>query len=375
MNKLLSVQLKNRSMFAVAALILALVLGLALVAAPAHAIYDVSVCEDTDPFGEISDECLRVMESFPEPSVLPIQHDGLTLGSYSFWKVEDAQPPIFDAPNGNVIRNMPPGFNYVRVTDTSVDGWVGTASGEWLRAADVTYNEASYFRGVRILDGLENQFAWVLSTGAMYTSAYPGGAQDVDNGRLLRRYDLINIFAEAYDDDGWRWYMIGPNQWIEQRLVAKAFRIERPEGVTGRWVAIDLYEQTVTLYEEDTPVFATLTSTGVPGWDTREGVFEIWARLDRDGMSGATGAPTGWDLQSVPWVMYFDGDISLHGTYWHDFFGYRHSRGCVNLSISDAHYVYRWLNDTDQVNEDGDLLNYVYVHSSGEYRTSGAATK
>lgn len=370
----LLIRLHNKTVGMVV-LALLLALGLTLTAAPVQALYDLTVCEGTDPFGEISDECRRVMEAFPAPSVLPIQHDGLTLDNYTFWKVNNTQPPVFNAPNGDVIRNMPPGFNFVRVMDTSVEGWVSTASGEWLRRDDVLFNQASYFKGVRILDGLENQFAWVLSTGAFFSAPYPGGSQDVDNGRLLRRYDLINIFAEVYDDDGWRWYMIGPNQWIEQRLVAKASRIERPEEVTGRWVAIDLYEQTVTLYEDDTPVFATLTSTGVPGWDTREGVFEIWARLDRDGMSGSTGAPTGWDLQSVPWVMYFDGSISLHGTYWHDFFGYRHSRGCVNLSISDAHYVYRWLNDTDQVDEDGNLLNFVYVHSSGEYRTSGAATK
>ncbi len=32
-------------------------------------------------------------------------------------------------------------------------------------------------------------------------------------------------------------------------------------------------------------------------------------------MSGATGAPSAYALQLVPWVMYFDKSISLHGTY------------------------------------------------------------
>ncbi|NJL26930.1 MAG: L,D-transpeptidase [Thermoanaerobaculia bacterium] len=72
-----------------------------------------------------------------------------------------------------------------------------------------------------------------------------------------------------------------------------------------------------------------------------------------DAMAGATGAPNAYALQSVPWVMYFDGDISLHGTYWHNLFGYRQSRGCVNLTISDARWVFEWMNETDQRDAEG----------------------
>ena len=84
-------------------------------------------------------------------------------------------------------------------------------------------------------------------------------------------------------------------------------------------------------------------------------------------MSGATGAPNAYALQSVPWVQYFDESISLHGTYWHDTFGYRRSRGCVNLSISDARWVYDFF--TPIVNN-GDPA-YVFVYSSDEYRGEG----
>jgi hypothetical protein len=350
------------------------VLSLGMMAWPqaSHALINIDACVDIDPAQPIPEDCLEVMEDFPEPRVLPINLDGVSLNTYSFWRVQNTQPPVYNAPGGAVTRNMNPGFNFVNVVDTSVEGWVQIETGEWLQRDLVEYNDPSLFTGVRILDGLENEFAWVLGT--LYTSASPGGSQDTENGRLLFRYDRINIFAEAYDEEGWRWYLIGPDQWIEQRLVAKAFKIERPEGVEGHWVAVDLYEQTLVAYEDDTPVFATLIATGVPGWDTNEGVFEVWARLDRDRMSGATGAPDGWDLQSVPWVMYFDQSISLHGTYWHDNFGYRQSRGCVNMSISDAAWVYDFLLETD-MSQDGEPLNYVYVHSSGEYRSSGAATK
>jgi hypothetical protein len=238
-----------------------------------------------------------------------------------------------------------------------------------MRAGDVRYVPASQFTGVQVLDGLSNTFAWSL--GDIFTSAYPGGPQDAENGRLFFRFDRMNIFAEAYDDEGWRWYMVGPNQWIEQRLVSKALKVERPEGVNGRWVSVDLYEQALVAYENDTPVFATLISSGLPGTETNEGLFDIWAALPSDRMSGATGAPNQWDLQSVPWVMYFDDSISLHGTYWHNNFGYRRSRGCVNLSISDARWLFEWMSE----DTDGPENTPVYVYSSGEYRQGGAATK
>ncbi|MDQ7033544.1 MAG: L,D-transpeptidase [Anaerolineae bacterium] len=91
----------------------------------------------------------------------------------------------------------------------------------------------------------------------------------------------------------------------------------------------------------------------MPRFTTDEGLFEVWARLERDGMTGATGAPEAYALQSVPWVQYFDGSNALHGTYWHDLFGYRRSRGCVNLSISDAGWVFKWMAQAD-ANENGE---------------------
>jgi hypothetical protein len=338
-------------------------LFLMIMAAPTTAQLDFLACDGALPQTEIAEDCLDMMTAFPAPTVIPVPQDTITLDNYAFWHVTGDNPNVFDAPGGNVVRQMGEGFNFVRVIG-SAEGWKQIETGEWMLETDIEYYEPSYFRGVRILNGLETRFAWVL--GDQFAREYPGGKQDADNGRLLFRYDLVNIYAEVIDEDGWYWYMIGPNQWIEQRNVARVFKIERPEGVVGRWVAVDLYEQTVVAYEDDTPVFATLVSTGLPGSETNEGIHEIWATLDRDGMSGSVGAPDGYALQSVPWVMYFDESISLHGTYWHDIFGYRSSRGCVNMSISDSAYVYGWFRETIP-DEEGVIVNYVYVHSSGEY--------
>ena len=356
-------------------LLLTFTLSLVPFVAPAHAVENLqSACagitaDNLTP----GPECLRVMESFPEPVVTPVQQDGYTLSNYAFWEVTAESPPLYDAPGGNIIGQMPPGFNFVHATE-SVDGWIRNRSNQWMSMTDLEYQEASYFRGVRLLNGLENPFGWVL--GDLVTVPAPGEQQSVETGEVKFRYDLVNIFAEVRHTDGWIWYMVGPDQWIEQRSMAIAKPvIDMPEGIeANRWVSIDLYEQTLVAYEGERPVFATLVASGLPGWDTNEGVFDVWARVERDGMSGATGAPDAYALESVPWVMYFDDSISLHGTYWHNGFGYRRSHGCVNLSITDASFIFRWTGEQEP-DEDGNILSQVYVHASGEYRGSGPATK
>jgi lipoprotein-anchoring transpeptidase ErfK/SrfK len=64
--------------------------------------------------------------------------------------------------------------------------------------------------------------------------------------------------------------------------------------------------------------------------------------------------------------MYFDGGISLHGTYWHDLFGYRQSHGCVNLSISDARWIFEW-SQAGQPDTEDNIGTPVYVHQTGEF--------
>jgi hypothetical protein len=328
--------------------------------------FDPTVCAEYNDGGELGDECLEMIEAFPRPPVQPIPQDRFTLSYYSFWRIGPEATPTYDVPDGSPTGEIPAGFNFVRAVDLTNENWLQIEGGRWLRRSDARFAEPSYFTGVQITNGLEYPFAWVLDLSRIYVSEYPGGPWEPDTGRFLERYELVNIFAEAIDDEGWRWYMIGPNQWVEQRFVAKAQLTERPEGVSGRWVAVDLYEQTLVAYEDDTPVFATLVSSGLEDFSTNEGLFTVWARLPSDGMAGATGAPSAYALQSVPWVMYFDGSYSLHGTYWHDLFGYRQSHGCVNLTISDAKFLFEWFNGAEP-NEDGEIVNPVYVWSSGEY--------
>jgi lipoprotein-anchoring transpeptidase ErfK/SrfK len=138
---------------------------------------------------------------------------------------------------------------------------------------------------------------------------------------------------------------------------------------TERWVGIDLYEQVLTVYEGQLPIFTTLVSTGLPRWPTYEGTFNIYFRRTRADMSWGTPGDDFYYLQEVPWTMYFDQGRALHGAYWHDGLGYRRSHGCVNMSITDAHWLYRWVaEEFEYLNSpDREVGPAVHVYSSGEY--------
>jgi lipoprotein-anchoring transpeptidase ErfK/SrfK len=104
-----------------------------------------------------------------------------------------------------------------------------------------------------------------------------------------------------------------------------------------------------------------MISSGLPKFRTSEGIFKIWDRYELVKMSGATGQPDFYYLPQVPWVMYFnDQEQALHGAYWHDYFGWPRSHGCVNMSMTDAQWAFNWTKDTPKA--------YVYVYHSQESR-------
>ena len=90
-------------------------------------------------------------------------------------------------------------------------------------------------------------------------------------------------------------------------------------------------------------------------WRTKAGTYAIRLMLELGPMNGQEGSDDFYSLDQVPYAMYFNGLVSLHGTYWHDSFGYVHSHGCVNLTISDAKWLFEnWVTDEMTVYVYGD---------------------
>ncbi len=213
-----------------------------------------------------------------------------------------------------------------------------TPDSETIKQHSSGTNRASSFTGVLVDGALPLPMAWVVSS--VHPSVLPGWVPD-PKAAVAPRYSRVYVFAMV-KARGWKWYLVGPARWIQQTNLALVVPAQRPDGVQGRWVAVDLWQQVLTAYEDDRLVFTTLIASGLSKHPTRMGLFHIWIRLQTDDMNGGMGGPDAYALPYVPFVMYFDRSISLHGTYWHDGFGWPHSHGCVNMSITDAHWMYDW---------------------------------
>lgn len=123
--------------------------------------------------------------------------------------------------------------------------------------------------------------------------------------------------------------------------VGEAHKIKRPPGIgqEEHWVHVDLSEQTLVAYDGDTPVFATLVSTGKTPGMTPVGVHRVQIKHVATSMRDQPIEDEAYSIDDVPWTQYFQGSVALHGAFWHAGFGIERSHGCVNLSPADA----RWL--------------------------------
>lgn len=114
-------------------------------------------------------------------------------------------------------------------------------------------------------------------------------------------------------------------------------------------IYVDLSNQTLYAYEGERLIYTFLISSGKWG-KTPTGVFDIWGKFRFTKMSGGSKAlNTYYYLPNVPYVMFFQNEkvaairgFSIHGTYWHENFGYPMSHGCINMKTSEAALIYEW---------------------------------
>ncbi len=216
------------------------------------------------------------------------------------------------------------------------------------------------FQGLLFSSPPRNSFGWVLAT---VNSHLDPGLSSPETGNTWYRYNVVQIY-DTQKVDGITWDLVAPSEWLDAVNIRRVDPSSAPpQGVTGgRWIEVNLAEQTVSVYQDDKLIFATLASTGVDHFWTRPGLFHIQNKLVETTMSNSVQNDF-YYLEDVPWTMYFDEGRALHGAYWHNRFGYRFSHGCVNLSPGDAHWLYTWAN----------VGEYVYVFDpSGQTPTDPA---
>ena len=273
---------------------------------------------------------------------------------YLYFHLDNAPVPILNGPAGADTGNAyMPGFVYVSYVDRVDTGhgiYYMLQDGSWIAGKGARVSEISSYQGLEFTATPKRPFGWAFEYIPVKQAP---GYNTPETGIFINPFTEMLQVYQTQIVDGADWNLIGPNQWVEARKVAIITpNVNPPEGVTtGRWIDVDLAEQTLAVYDNYALVFATVIASGLEPFWTRPGTFQIYLKKETENMRNND--PTDfYYLDNVPWTMYFDKARALHGAYWRTRFGYPQSHGCVNLSVGDAHWLYNWASEGD----------WVYVH-------------
>lgn len=241
----------------------------------------------------------------------------------------------------------------------SIEDWVEIGNkrvymiepGSWVRWDEISTGVyPSKFGGQEFFETPERNFGWAIYPAYSYRTPSYDSAQKT--GYYREKYEYVQIY-DTYETENGRWIMVGPDEWLHASTVGQVYVNEpKPEGIdTDHWIMVNLFEQTIAVYENNQLVYATLTATGLDQYMTRPGLFKITEKVLDTYMAGTVEEDRSdyYFLESVPWSMYFDERRALHGAYWHDGLGMKRSHGCVNLSPADSRWVYEWADVGDWV--------------------------
>lgn len=201
--------------------------------------------------------------------------------------------------------------------------------------------QGSDFHGFEIGKDVKFPFAIVRSPAARFRDGSKATYRSIL--QLTGKKQFFNKVLHYETQDG---------KWISDRDASRLDAVKKMPawGVNGeKWIDVNVTKQTLVLYEGQTPVYATLVSTGEAGLEdaehttaTKRGIFRIHTKHVSTTMS-SNELGEEFELQDVPYVQYFDkGGYALHGAYWHDRFGVPKSHGCINLAPEDARRIFFW---------------------------------
>ena len=321
--------------------------------------------QDCNPYGPTAYllEMAEIGFTFPE-TPLPVHNPDPTLSEvdYKYAYVPERAPiylNLIDAVEenkSNIVQRTTAGFTYVSISRSAYQAgkyyhYTGTG---WISSDYVIVTPVPTYQGVEFMQTPEHEFGWILAMfapgGKAETKHTPGYELNDYTGRYLEHQEIVQIY-DTVTVGNWDWYMIGPDEWVIQRTIAKVSpSSDPPEGMTwSRWIEVNLYEQTLAVYEDNELVFATLIASGVAPLYTYPGIFTVEEKKEITGMRWLGDPDIAYNLESVPWTMYFDEDRAFHGAYWRASLGYPQSHGCVNLSVGDSHWLYNWADEGDHV--------------------------
>lgn len=202
------------------------------------------------------DGLLAQMQAHSPQSLPRVAVDRAELRRYSLYQLPRRDVVFYDAPDGNPREAVNPGYAFTAVREER-DGWVRIDGERWLPADQLSGTRASSFSGV-LLDGYP-PFPLLWMARSVHAAEVPGGKM-LQRLPVLAKHTPYYIFKTVRVGD-WDWYLVGDGMWVEQRNVAVLKPVEPKHS--GRWIAVDLYEQVAVAFEGGTPVFCDLDLIGL----------------------------------------------------------------------------------------------------------------
>jgi hypothetical protein len=191
----------------------------------------------------------------------------------------------------------------------------------------------------------------------------------------LDRRAAVPLSGRFRTVEGVRYEQAREGYWLRaQDLIVVVRRSKFPEFAKGtqKWLDVSLANQTLTAYEGQKPVYATLISSGRDqlkdpqiSASTVRGTFRIRSKhvtraVDNREVHGD------FDIADAPWVMEFETGYAFMGMYWGDGVGEAHGFHNVGLTPIDARRIWMWSDPEvpegwHSVFDAGDTSTIVYV--------------
>lgn len=270
---------------------------------------------------------------------LPYRYAKVNVPAPLYWRM----PTESELASGSTepIRAQAQGIHFVaidqstEVGDTKINR---TVRGFYVREQDLTIKPEPTMHG-ELVDGAD---ALPLA----FVHVDEAALLDPDTGKTRGTAEKFSRFAiESVREDDGQTLVIAKDGFAVARDQVRIARVRpRPEEVPAgdKWIDIDLRQQLLVAYEGDQPVLATLVSSGIEGYEPPLGVFRIHKKYTTVTMSGPDPDKGTYEVEQVPWTMYYWGSFALHGAYWHDTFGNVRSHGCTNIPPADARWLFHW---------------------------------
>ena len=138
-------------------------------------------------------------------------------------------------------------------------------------------------------------------------------------------------------------------EWKERTIAAGAENLPYQAAPGEKWVDLNLSNKTVTAYEGATVVHGPVSIVdGAAETPTVTGTYKVYLQYESQTMRGENADGSPYVAEDVPWVSYFHSGYAFHGAGWRSSFGYSGSHGCVNMPVSEAQWIYNWV-DTNTV--------------------------